>query len=217
VSTTSSRPGLRERKKQRTRRTIVDVATRLFAEQGYDATTLVQIADEADIAPSTFFNYFPSKVDIVFALFDAVIDSARQRILGRPDGEDATHALLAWIEEDLHEVEAPYSEALREIPRIVAAVPELQAEERLRLARLEDVFAAAYARELGEGKDGMRARVMATIALHALVDVWKAWYEQNADAADFDLGHVIEIKAEYLQRVLTAGLAAIESLPAPPS
>ena len=136
---------------------------------------------------------------------------------GGGDGEDATHALHAWIEEDLHEVEAPYSEALREIPRIVAAVPELQAEERLRLARLEDVFAAAYARELGEGKDGMRARVMATIALHALVDVWKAWYEQNADAADFDLGHVIEIKAEYLQRVLTAGLAAIESLPAPPS
>ena len=67
MSTTSQRPGLRERKKQRTRRTIVDVATRLFAEQGYDATTLVQIADEAEIAPSTFFNYFPAKVDIVFA------------------------------------------------------------------------------------------------------------------------------------------------------
>jgi AcrR family transcriptional regulator len=217
MSTISSRPGLRERKKQRTRRTIVDVATRLFAEQGYEATTLVQIADEADIAPSTFFNYFPSKVDIVFALFDAVIESAHGRILDGPDGEDATHAVLAWVAEDLHEVEAPYSEALRQIPRIVASVPELQAEERLRLGRLEDVFAAAYARDLGEPADGMRTRVMATIALRALVDVWEAWYEQNADAPDFDLGHLITIKVDYLERVLTAGLAAVEALPAPPS
>ena len=83
----------------------------------------MQIADEAEIAPSTFFNYFPAKVDIVFALFDAVIESARERILDRPDDEDAKHAVLAWVEEDLHEVEAPYSEALRQIPRIVASVP----------------------------------------------------------------------------------------------
>jgi AcrR family transcriptional regulator len=217
ASSTSPRPGLRERKKQRTRRTIVDVAVRLFAEQGYDGTTLVQIADEAEIAPSTFFNYFPSKVDIVFALFDAVIDSARGRILERPAAEDATHAVLAWVEEDLHEVEAPYSEALRQIPRIVASVPELQAEERLRLARLEDLFAAAYARDLGETAEGMRSRVMATIALRALVDVWAAWYEQNADSPDFDLSRVIAIKAEYLERVLTAGLAAAEALPPPPA
>src|SRR5262245_18164747 len=99
--------GLRERKKQRTRRTIVDVATRLFAEQGYDRTTLVQIADAAEIAPSTFFNYFASKVDVVFAPFDAVIESARERLLGRQPGETATAALLAWIAEDLHEVETP--------------------------------------------------------------------------------------------------------------
>jgi AcrR family transcriptional regulator len=216
VSTTTG-PGLRERKKQRTRRTIVDVATRLFAEQGYDGTTLVQIADEADIAPSTFFSYFPSKVDIVFALFDAVVDSARERILERPEGEDATHALLAWVEEDLHEVEAPYTEALRQIPRIVAAVPELQAEERLRQARLEDVFAASYARDLGETADGMRSRVMATIALRALVDVWAAWYEQNADSAEFDLSRVIAIKADYLERVLKAGLAAVDALPPLPA
>ena len=63
--------------------TIVDVATRLFDEQGYNETTLVQIADAAEIAPSTFFNYFSSKVDVVFGLIDAIVESARARILGR--------------------------------------------------------------------------------------------------------------------------------------
>jgi AcrR family transcriptional regulator len=209
--------GLRERKKLRTRRTIVDEATRLFAEQGYAETTLVQIADAAEIAPSTFFNYFSSKVDIVFDPFDAVIASARERLLNRPADEPATTALLAWVAEDLHEVEAPYAEALREIPRIVAAVPELLAEERLRQTQLEDVFAAAYATDLGESGDGLRAHVMATIALRAMVDVWEAWYERHADDADFDLSELLAIKADYLERVLAAGLAGIESLPEPPA
>ena len=106
---------------------------------------------------------------------------------------------------------------MRAIPKIVSAVPELRAEERLRLARLEDVFAAAYARDLGEPADGLHARVMATIALRAMIDVWQAWYEQHVGDADFDLGSMIAIKADYLEQVLNAGLAAIDSLPAPPA
>src|SRR5438874_10103436 len=70
----ASSQGLRERKKQRTRLRIVDVATRLFSEQGYQQTTLAQIAEEAEVALSTFFNYFPTKPDIVFCLFDSVIE-----------------------------------------------------------------------------------------------------------------------------------------------
>jgi AcrR family transcriptional regulator len=210
-------PGLRERKKRRTRRTIVDVGIRLFAEQGYDETTVAQIADEADVATSTFFNYFRTKDEIVFAAVDAIIDSARARILGRADDEAATPAILAWISEVLPEVEAPYSEALRELPRIVAAVPDLQAGERLRQDELGDVFAEAYARDLGETADDMKPRVMATIALRAMVGVWEAWYEQHSEDPHFDLNHLIEVKAEYLQRVLTAGLAAVEALPAPPA
>jgi len=81
--------GLRERKKQRTRETIVAVATRLFVEQGYDATTTAQIADAAEVSSSTFFKYFPTKADVVFSLFDAVIESADGRVLGRPAGEPA--------------------------------------------------------------------------------------------------------------------------------
>ena len=215
-STTPVRLGLRERKKQRTRQAIVDVATRLFVKQGYSETTLVQIADAAEIAPSTFFNYFPSKVDIVFGLFDAVIESARERVLGRPADEPAVRAVLAWVAEDLPEVEAPYTESLREMPKIVAAVDELRAEERLRFALLEDVLAASFGRDFGEPADGLRARVMAAIALRGMMDVWNSWYAQHSGDADFDPAQVLALKADYLERALNAGLVAVESLPSPP-
>ena len=58
--------GLRERKKQKTREAIQREAMRLFQEQGYEATTIEQIAEAVEISPSTFFNYFPSKEDVVF-------------------------------------------------------------------------------------------------------------------------------------------------------
>ena len=196
--------------------TIVDVATRLFDEQGYNETTLVQIAEAAEIAPSTFFNYFSSKVDVIFGLTDAILESARARILGRLSGEPAVGAVVAWVREDLSDVERPYSEVLRRVPMIIQSVPELIAEERLRFALLEDVFAEGFASDLGESAAGMRPRVMATIALRAMLDVWNAWYVQHAADTELDLSELCAIKAAYLESVLAAGLVAIESLPPPP-
>ncbi len=216
AAVSTERLGLRERKKQRTRMTIVDVATRLFDEQGYNETTLVQIADAAEIAPSTFFNYFSSKVDVVFGALDAIVESARARILGRVPGESAAEAIVFWVREDLPDVERPYSENLRRVPVIIHSVPELVAEERLRFALLEEVFAEGFASDLEEPAAGMRPRVMAAIALRGMLDVWNAWYVHHAGDADFDLGELCAIKADYLETVLASGLVAIESLPPPP-
>src|SRR4051812_1414551 len=120
--------GLRERKKQRTRETIVAVATKLFAEQGYDATTTAQIAEAAEVSSSTFFIYFPTKADVVFSLFDAMIESADKRVLGRPADESATHAVVAWISEDLPCVEATYVDLLNEGEALTASHPDLEAQ-----------------------------------------------------------------------------------------
>jgi AcrR family transcriptional regulator len=207
--------GLRERKKLRTRQTIVRVAFDLFTNDGYQATTLVQVAEAAEIAPSTLHTYFRSKSDIVFSVVDDVIESARRRLMDRRPGETASEAVIAWVTNDLLEVEEPYEEPLRRLPAIVQSEPELVAEERLRRALLEDVFAEAYALDLDEPAEHLRARVMATIAMRAMIEVWETWHLQHADDAELDLVGMIEVKTAYLERALEAGAAAIETLPSP--
>ena len=179
-------------------------------------TTLTQVAAAAEVAPSTFFNYFPTKVDIVFCLFDAVIESARRRIAERPEGEAAIDAIGAWLTEDLPDVEQPYEEAVPRFAAIIESAPELVAEERLRRALLEDVLAAGVARDLGESPDGMRARVLAAIALRGMLEAWSAWFEKHATDADFHLSEALEAKAEYVMSALDRGLAVVASLPGPP-
>jgi AcrR family transcriptional regulator len=208
--------GLRERKKQRTRGTIVDAAVHLFVEQGYAETTIVDIAAAAEVAPSTFFNHFASKLDLVFGLLDAIIASAERRILQRELDESATDAILSWVLEDLAAVERPYTTAMRYGPQIIESDIELQSAERLRVARLEDIFAEAYARDLGESPHGVPARVMATIALRGMSEVWESWYALHVADAEFDIGESVVLKAEYLRPALAAGLAAITSLPPTP-
>jgi AcrR family transcriptional regulator len=207
--------GLRERKKRRTRETIVAVATRLFVEQGYEATTTAQIADEAEVSPSTFFKYFATKADVVFSLFDALIESADRRLQERQPGESAANALVAWIGEDLPEVEATYAELLHESDRLMASDPELRAQSRLRSARFEDVLATAFARDLGEPADGVRARVLAAIAWRGMIDVWVAWHESHASDEPEDIAEICAVKADYIRRALEAGFQAIELLPRP--
>ena len=112
-------------------------------------------------------------------------------------------------------VERPYSEAWRLIPRIVASDPELGAANRLRLAHLEDIFAEAYARDLGESAVNVRPRMLAAIIVWGMSEVWEIWYEQHAADHDFDLSEVLALKADYLAPALAAGLEAIASLPGP--
>jgi AcrR family transcriptional regulator len=83
--------GLRERKKQRTRRALANAALRLFREKGYEETTVAEIAAAAEVSTKTLFNYFPSKEDVVFADTRRRIDLAREVIADRrPDEELAS-------------------------------------------------------------------------------------------------------------------------------
>lgn len=84
----STSPTRRERKKQETRRALEDAALRLFAERGYEQTTVEDIADEADVAVRTFFRYFATKQDVLFG--DVVTDRVERMktaLAGRPPDE----------------------------------------------------------------------------------------------------------------------------------
>src|SRR5438128_9411244 len=90
-------PGLRERKKQRTRETIARAAHELFAERGYHATTLPDIAAAADVSTRTIFAYFPSKEDILFSGFAQTIDELAQALAQRPAGVQTLDVVRDFI------------------------------------------------------------------------------------------------------------------------
>ncbi|KAA0024826.1 TetR/AcrR family transcriptional regulator [Antrihabitans cavernicola] len=96
--------GLRERKRIRTRSAIIDAACDLFAERGYEATTLTDIAKAAGIAPRTFFGFFPTKESLLFAESDTRIDGAVTAVLADGDTDaDPVVALLRALDQALVE------------------------------------------------------------------------------------------------------------------
>ena len=81
---TEDRPGLRERKKALTRLLLRERARALFAAQGYDTTTVAQIAAAAEVSEPTFFRYYPSKVAVALAPVTDAIALALDAVEGRP-------------------------------------------------------------------------------------------------------------------------------------
>src|ERR1700704_2542736 len=98
---TEVRLGLRERKKQKTRDTITSVALELFAEHGYEHTTIAEIADAAEVSPRTIFAYFPSKEDILFCDLPEVQQQLAHALRERPAGATALDVLRDFILESL--------------------------------------------------------------------------------------------------------------------
>jgi AcrR family transcriptional regulator len=171
--------GLRERKKQRTREQIVEAAFRLFDKRGYQATTVADIAAAADIAPRTFFAYFPSKEAVVFFDYEPIIAALRAAIEQRPEGESTIDALRRWLEDSLpaerHESD---KEQLRHC--LIADEPGLAAHHRHLLSRFEDILREGVARDLGDPPDTLRPKLVAAAATAALSGIG----ESGADKAE---------------------------------
>lgn len=91
--------GLRERKKAETRRRIADVATGLFVERGFDAVTVADVAEAADVSKMTVFNYFPRKEDLLLDRHAERLDAVRRAIAERPSGTSPVEALRVHCRE----------------------------------------------------------------------------------------------------------------------
>jgi AcrR family transcriptional regulator len=90
-------PGRRERKKAATRRAISDVATRLFIERGFDAVTVAEVAEAADVAVKTIFNHFGSKEELFLDRGAELREAVVAAVADRPRGQTITGALLALL------------------------------------------------------------------------------------------------------------------------
>jgi AcrR family transcriptional regulator len=159
--------GLRERKKQRTREAIVEAALRLFEERGFDQTTIADIAEAADIAPRTFFGYFPSKDDVVFADFQETLDGLSARLDDRSEDETAIDAIRAWIGVRLEQVDV-LDDRERCRKRLIGESEALAAHNRALMGRVEELLAGHIARDLDDQPDDVRPRMIASAVIGAL-------------------------------------------------
>lgn len=96
--------GLRERKKRQTRQYISDVATGLFLERGFEAVTVAEVADAANVSVNTVYNYFPAKEDLFLDRSKGVVDRLSRWVRGRRDGESAAYAVLRELRDEVESV-----------------------------------------------------------------------------------------------------------------
>jgi AcrR family transcriptional regulator len=173
--------GLRERKKLRTRETIARVAVELFAERGYDDTTLAEIAEAADVSPRTIFSYFDSKEQILFCEAPAELERLKEALEQRADDSTTIDTLR-----DLISSMEPLDEVAKLRKQIIASSPELKLKMRARVAELEPILVESFARDLGSDRDDIRALLIAASATAAFTAVSD---RLDAEAADAEVTH----------------------------
>ena len=164
---------LRERKKARTRAELQRHALRLFAERGYEATTVEDIAAAAEVARSTFFRYFATKEDVV--LFDDVDPLFEEALTSVPAGTPLLIALIEAIRATFAEFDEQKRahEELR--MRLARTVPEIDAALRARGAWDVEQTARLVASALGRTPEDIEvvtvagALIGARFAAQALV------------------------------------------------
>ena len=158
--------GLRERKKAKTRAAIQLHALRLFRERGYHATTVEQIAEAAEISPSTFFRYFPTKEAVVLTDdYDPVLIAAFH---AQPAELTPLQAVRGAMTAVLAGLPAAELAATRERTQLVMAVPELRAGT---------LHAVAVAERVGRDPDDVAVRTFTGALLGVWTTVLFRWVE----------------------------------------
>ena len=176
----SNGTGLRERKKQQTREAIEQAAWQLFEAQGYDATTVEEIAAAAEVSPRTFFRYFDSKEAVMLGDWRGDLARIEELILARPPDEPPMHTLR-----EVAVLLAAQSEAddqrHREHRRLVAEASKVGDFEReVILPAMEDTITRAIARRMGvDPVTDPGPAVLTSAALGAALAVKQRWLAQG--------------------------------------
>jgi AcrR family transcriptional regulator len=171
-STAGTVASLRERKKAKTRRMIQEQALRLFAEQGYDGTTIEQIAEAAEISPSTFFRYFPTKEDVV--LDDDYDPAILLALRAQPPAAPPLAALRGALREVFGRVLPQERAANLARAKLIFSVPALRTR-RIEARAGTRLLTQALAERLGRTPDDLEVRIMAAAVSGAWLVAIEQW------------------------------------------
>lgn len=169
--------GRRSRKKRQTRLAIEDAALALFVEQGYEATTVEEITERADVSTTTFFRYFPSKAEVLLSDHGEQLPALHQAIIDRPSEESDLVAVRRAVQE--HWVHSIDAERTARKARIVATSDALSGLSYQRGHRWLAVIADALSRRHGLDAPDTRSSLAARVTLAALADAVDDWLTGN--------------------------------------
>jgi AcrR family transcriptional regulator len=182
--------GLRERKKHQTRLALIDSAFELFLCQGYEATTVDQIAAAVDVSPRTFFRYFGSKEDLALDFTVEYEELITTALAARPQDEPPFTALAHAFREFIHAMEtnaAEDTERFLRHRRVIDANPTLLTTSFARMAEIEKKLVVEVARRQGtDPATDPRPRLLVAFITSAI----RVGFECSVDGAAY-LGSLI--------------------------
>jgi AcrR family transcriptional regulator len=189
---------LRELKRQRTRAKIAAAALDLFEANGYEATTLTDIADGVETSTSTIFAYFPGKEDILFEGFARTMASFAGALQERSPGRDTVDVMRAFMTEQMLSDEE--RRGRRRVVRIAADVAALRRHLRARLAEMHQMVADGIAFDLGVDSLDLRPQIVAA----AIVAEIGALFERDDDFAAGEAEAVVDQVVAFVRGGLDA-------------
>jgi AcrR family transcriptional regulator len=172
-----SRLSLRERKKIKTREAIRTATYELIKEQGYDATTIEQIAERAEVSPSTVFRYFPTKEDIV--LTDEYDPLMLEELRARPAGESWMDSVRYVMHKAIDAMMAEDPEVVRTRAHLAVQVPAIRSRMVESMSETGRLLRAALAERSGLHPDSLEVRVYAMSLVGGLMEVNMSWAENG--------------------------------------
>ena len=208
--------GRRESRKRATRQRLVDTATEMFLERGFDAVTVVEIARVCGVSPTTVFNHFPTKESLVLDLPADLLGALRAGLAdpGTPPVEAMARILageldnlITWLEAQDDQVWA--AAAVQRFEAMVRDTPALRAHHRDMLARMTDAACEALAARAGLTPGSPEPQIAAT----ALVGLWSV--QVNSSCAHLDglrnpaqVRDAVTAEVRRAAQLLATGLAA---------
>lgn len=164
-------PGLRERKKRQTRDRLIQTARRLFAERGFDAVTVAEVARAAGVSEGTVFNYFPAKEDLFYDGTEAFEALFVEVVRERPPGASVLSAFRGFVLDSTTRLAAEeITQVVAEAAQVIADSRALQIRERAIVARYAESLTSLIAEETGVGDRDLEAQA----AANALMGVQQA-------------------------------------------